>query len=42
MSMRCKQCGESFPKNQPFDVFELRRHKMASRYSSDEVVIITV
>ena len=28
MSMRCKQCGESFPKNQPFDVFELRRHKM--------------
>jgi len=28
MSMRCKQCGESFPKNQPYDVFELRRHKM--------------
>ena len=28
MSMRCKQCAESFPKNQPFDVFELRRHKM--------------
>ena len=26
MSMHCKQCGESFPKNQPFDVFELRRH----------------
>lgn len=26
--MRCKQCAESFPKNQPFDVFELRRHKM--------------
>jgi len=24
--MHCKQCGESFPKNQPFDVFELRRH----------------
>lgn len=27
MSMRCKQCAESFPKNQPYDVFELRRHK---------------
>ena len=26
MSMQCKQCGESFPRNQPFDVFELRRH----------------
>jgi hypothetical protein len=26
--MRCKQCAESFPKNQPYDVFELRRHKM--------------
>ena len=24
----CKQCAESFPKNQPFDVFEFRRHKM--------------
>lgn len=28
MSMHCKQCGESFPKGQPFDTFELRRHKM--------------
>ena len=28
MSMMCKQCAESFPKNQPFDVFEFRRHKM--------------
>jgi hypothetical protein len=28
MSMRCKQCGEAFPKNQPYDVFEFRRHKM--------------
>ena len=28
MSMQCKQCGESFPRNQPYDVFELRRHKM--------------
>jgi hypothetical protein len=27
MSMRCKQCAESFPKNQPFDLFEFRRHK---------------
>lgn len=27
MSMQCKQCGESFPKNQPFDLFEFRRHK---------------
>ena len=26
MSMHCKQCAESFPKNQPFDLFELRRH----------------
>lgn len=28
MNTQCKKCGESFPKNQPFDVFELRRHKM--------------
>ena len=28
MSMRCKQCAEGFPKNQPYDVFEFRRHKM--------------
>jgi hypothetical protein len=28
MSMRCKHCGESFPKNQPLDMFELRRHKL--------------
>ena len=27
MSMRCKQCGEGFPKNQPYDLFELRKHK---------------
>jgi hypothetical protein len=27
MSMQCKKCGESFPKNQPFDMFEYRRHK---------------
>jgi hypothetical protein len=26
--MTCKQCGESFPKNQPHDVFEMKRHKM--------------
>jgi hypothetical protein len=26
MSMYCKQCAEPFPKNQPFDLFELRRH----------------
>ena len=28
MSMSCKKCGESFAKNQQFDVFEFRRHKM--------------
>jgi hypothetical protein len=28
MSMRCKKCGESFPATKPFDVFELRRHKL--------------
>jgi hypothetical protein len=28
MNTECKKCGEPFPKNQPFDVFELRRHKM--------------
>jgi hypothetical protein len=28
MSMRCKQCAESFPKNQPYDAFEFRRHRM--------------
>ena len=27
MSMHCKQCGESFPKGQPYDLFELRKHK---------------
>jgi len=25
MSMRCKQCGESFPTGQEFDMFEMRR-----------------
>jgi hypothetical protein len=30
MSMRCKQCAESFPKGQPFDVFEFRRHKFVA------------
>jgi len=25
MSMRCKQCAESFPKGQPFDMWEVRR-----------------
>jgi hypothetical protein len=24
--MQCKQCGEPFPKNQPYDLFEFRRH----------------
>ena len=28
MSMRCKQCGAGFPTKQPFDLFELRRHKL--------------
>ena len=27
-SIRCKQCSESFPTNQPFDMFELRRNKV--------------
>lgn len=26
--MVCKQCAETFARNQPYDVFELRRHKM--------------
>ena len=25
MSMRCKQCAESFPKGQPYDMWEVRR-----------------
>jgi hypothetical protein len=28
MNMRCKQCGEAFPSNQPFDMFEMRRSKV--------------
>ena len=28
MSMRCKQCGEAFPKAQPFTVFEMRRQQV--------------
>lgn len=28
MSMRCKQCGEGFPKNQPFDMWEVRRQQV--------------
>jgi len=27
MSMRCKNCARSFPTSQPFDLFELRRHR---------------
>jgi hypothetical protein len=26
MGMQCKKCGEDFPKSQPFDLFEFRRH----------------
>ena len=26
--MRCKKCGESFQREQPFDVYEFRRHKL--------------
>ena len=26
--MRCKKCGEALAKNQPFEVFEFRRHKL--------------
>jgi hypothetical protein len=29
MSMRCKQCAESFPKGQPFDMWEVRRMHVA-------------
>lgn len=25
MSMKCKQCGESFPKNQAYDIWALRK-----------------
>jgi len=25
MAMRCKQCGESFPKGQTYSVFELKK-----------------
>ena len=28
MTMLCKKCGESFPTNKPFEVFEFRRHKL--------------
>lgn len=29
MSMRCKQCAESFPKGQPYDMWEVRRQHVA-------------
>ncbi len=29
MSMRCKQCAESFPKGQPYDLWEVRRMHVA-------------
>ena len=29
MSMRCKQCAESFPKGQPYDMWEVRRMHVA-------------
>jgi hypothetical protein len=29
MSMRCKQCAESFPKGQPHDLWEVRRMHVA-------------
>jgi hypothetical protein len=28
MSIPCKQCGEVFARNEPFPVFEFRRHKL--------------
>lgn len=29
MSMRCKQCAESFPKGQPYDMWEVRRQHVS-------------
>jgi hypothetical protein len=29
MSMRCKQCAESFPKGQSYDMWEVRRMHVA-------------
>jgi hypothetical protein len=37
MSLRCKQCAEAFPKGQPFDIFEFRRHKVLPSASADEL-----
>jgi hypothetical protein len=28
MSMRCKHCAESFPKNQPYTMWEVRREQV--------------
>lgn len=28
MSIQCKKCGEVFATNQPFEVYEFRRHKL--------------
>ena len=30
MSMRCKQCAESFPKGQPYDMWEVRRQPVSA------------
>ena len=29
MSMRCKQCAESFPIGQPYDMWEMRRQHVS-------------
>ena len=42
MIMQCKSCGESFPTKQPFDVFELRRHKLLPADSEGMTVTDTI
>ena len=39
MSMRCKQCAESFPKGQPYDMWEVRRQPV-SPLDADSVTTI--
>lgn len=40
MSMRCKQCGEPFPKGQAFDMWEIRRQQVSP--ADSEGIVSTV
>ena len=40
--MRCKQCGEAFPKGQPYNMWEMRRQEVTPADSEGLAVHMTL